>query len=151
MASNIFTPDQLLIIKRLQNQHYGYKFLANVIDPEMYNARIKVDFKNKKAYVLIQKPHLVDKKYEQHVIQQANNWVNYLIDISFVLIDTLIKFEYAEIKELDNQKDDEMTFGPGAINMPFDTFEIHDSKKVESLLKYASIQITIKERIQEII
>ena len=56
MKQEIFSHDQKNIIRRVRSLTYGYKFLANVIDPEMYNSRIQVDLKNKKAFVLIQKP-----------------------------------------------------------------------------------------------
>lgn len=151
MKEEIFTQDQKTIIRRVRNLTYGYKFLANVIDPEMCNSRIQVDGKNKKAFILIQRPLLRDKNYEKHVINQTFNWVNYLIDISFVLLDTLIEFELAKTLRPTDLKDEVITFGPGAINMPYETIEIKDPKKVEALLKYADIQLEINDNIDNLI
>jgi hypothetical protein len=151
MEQEIFSHDQKTIIGRVRNLTYGYKFLANVIDPEMYNSRIQIDFKNRKAFVLIEKPFLKDKAYEQHVIRQTFNWVNYLIDISFVLVDTLVEFNLAKTLRPSDNKDDVFTFGPGAINVPFETIEITDSTKVEALIKYADIQLEISNEIDNLI
>jgi len=150
MEQNIFSDDQKTIIRRVRNLTNGYQFLSNVIDPEMYNSRIRVDVKNKKAYVLIEKPFLVDKAYEQHFIKQTFNWVNYLIDISFVLLDTLIEFKLATTLRPSEDKNDVFTFGPGAVNMPFETIEITDANKVESLIKYADIQVEISNDIDKL-
>ena len=151
MKQEIFSHDQKNIIRRVRSLTYGYKFLANVIDPEMYNSRIQVDLKNKKAFVLIQKPFLKNKAYEQHVIKQTFNWVNYLIDISFVLLDTLIEFNLAKTLRPSDIKDDVFAFGPGAINMPFETIEITEPKKVEALIKYVDIQVEISDDIDNLI
>lgn len=151
MKQEIFTHDQKTIIRRVRNLTYGYKFLANVIDPEMNNSRIQVDLINKKAFVLIQKPFLRDKTYERHVIKQTFNWVNYLIDISFVLLDTLIEFDLAKTLSPSTVKDELFTFGPGAINVPFETIEITNSEKVEALIKYADIQLEISDEIDNLI
>lgn len=117
----------------------------------MCNSRIQVDLKNKKAFVLIQRPLLRDKNYEKHVINQTYNWVNYLIDISFVLIDTLIEFDLAKTLIPSDSKEEIVTFGPGAINMPFEKIEITDPKKVEALIKYADIQLEINDNIDNLI
>ena len=151
MAQEIFTKDQKTIIRRVRNLTYGYEFLSNVIDPEMCNSRIQVDLKNKKAFVLIQRPLLRDKNYEKHVINQTFNWVNYLIDISFVLIDTLVEFGLAKTLRPSDSKEEIVTFGPGAINMPFETIEITDPNKVEALIKYSNIQLEINNNIDNLI
>jgi hypothetical protein len=151
MKQEIFSHDQKTIIARVRNLTYGYKFLANVIDPEMYNSRIQIDFKNKKAFVLIERPFLIDKAYEQHVIRQTFNWVNYLIDISFVLVDTLVQFNLAKTLRPSDSMEDVFIFGPGAINVPFETIEITDPIKVEALIKYADIQLEISNEIDNLI
>lgn len=151
MKQEIFTEDQKTIIQRLRNLTYGYKFLGNVIDPEMYHSRIQVDLKNKKAFILIERPMLFDSKYEKHVILQTFNWINYLIDISFVLLDTLVEFGLAKTLRPSDIKDDVFTFGPGAFNVPFKSIEIMDRLKVESLLKYADLQLEIDDSINNLI
>jgi len=151
MTTEIFTQDQKEIIKRVQNLAYGYKFIGNVIDPEMCNSRIQIDFENRKAFVLIQKPLLQDKAYEQHIIKQSFNWINYLIDISFVLLDTLIEFDLAKTLRPCDITDEVFTFGPGAMNMPFETIEIKDKTKVEALIKLADIQVEISNNINKLI
>lgn len=75
------------------------------------NSRIQINLKNKKAFVLIQKPFLRDKAYEQHIIKQTFDWVNYFIDISFMLLDTLIKFKLAKTLRPSNIKNDVFIFG----------------------------------------
>jgi hypothetical protein len=77
--------------------------------------------------------------------------VNYLIDISFVLIDTLVVFELAKTLRPTDSNEEIITFGPGAINMPFETIEITDLKKVEALIKYSNIQLEINENIDNLI
>ena len=85
------------------------------------------------------------------VINQTFNWVNYLIDISFVLIDTLVEFELAKTLRPTDSKEEIITFGSGAINMPFETIEITDLKKVEALIKYSNIQLEINDNIDNLI
>ena len=151
MAEDIFTKDEKIIIQRLRNLDYGGKFLSNVIDPEMHNTRIKVDKKQKRAFILIEKPSLRDKQYERHVLNQIFNWVNYLIDISFVLIDTLVESGFAKKKRAADITDEVIIFGPGAFNVPFETIEITDQVKVDALLKYADIQVEILNEIDTLL
>ena len=151
MEQEIFTHDQKTIIARVRNLTYGYKFLANVIDLDMYNSRIQIDFKNRKAFILIERPILIDKAYEQHVIIQTYNLVNYLIDISFVLVDTLVQFNLAKTLKPSDNKEDVSIFGPGAINVPFEAIEITAPAKVEALIKYADIQLEISNEIDNLI
>jgi hypothetical protein len=151
MEQEIFTHDQKAIISRLRTLAYGSKFLGNVIDPVMYDARIRVDFKGQRAFILIQKPLLAHPEYEQYVIQQAFNWVNYLIDISFVLLDVLVQFKLAKTLRPADIKDEVFTFGPGAINMPCETIEITDVNKVQALIKLADVQVEISSEIDKLL
>ena len=148
MSQEVFSSDEKIIIERLRNAKFGPEFLANIIDSDIQNARIRVDKKDKKAYVLVQKPLLVDKEFEAYFIDRTFIWINYVIDISFVLLDALVKHGLAKPRSRADVVDKVVTFGPGAFNMPFEIREITDRNRVEALLRFVDLRLEILDRIE---
>lgn len=142
--------DEKIILERLRKSPYGREFIANVIDRELAEARIRVYKKEKKAFILVERNYFIGlSETEQRRIQERMRWVMYLISISFGLVEFLdecgvIKLHYADVTS------DPVTIGPGDANDAHQ-FEITQIGVVEQLCKYIDVRVEILETIENII
>lgn len=147
---SLLTENEKTIIKRLRNSPYGRDFIANVIDNELKQARIQVDKKANKAYILVEKDYytnLLDS--EKTRIVQIINWVMYLISISFGLINFLDLSGYVTLHKPDIT-DNITTIGPGITDSNAHEYEIKDPTIVEYLIKYIDSIVELKEEIENL-
>jgi|WetSurMetagenome_2_1015567.scaffolds.fasta_scaffold124650_2 hypothetical protein len=144
---SLLTENEKIIIQRLRQSPNGRNYLANVIDRDLSQARIRVDKTAKKAFILVERNYFNNLQQPDRLrIEQIVNWVTYVISISFSLVDMLEKCGFVSLRQADIC-DDIVTIGPGLSDENAHKFEIEDSKVVSQLVKYIDQVVTLSEAV----
>ncbi len=147
----MLTTHEKVIIDRFKKNPISCDFIANIIDNELKEIRIRVFKKEKKAQILIERNYYTSLVQEDKKrVEQRIQWALYIISISFGLISFLDECGFVKLRDADITNDP-CTIGPGLDDNNAHAFEIKQIEIVEQLIKYVDARIEILDDVEQLL